>query len=203
MADLDQSQLKGAFDSLLGYIDKPWKVVAIAFLGLLAFTGYFVWQNQAVMIGAYTKSKELPTLNSSRFDQAARTIFKGTNADMVAIFHVDPILGKRIVERIYIADGTRYKEFDGDDIGLFNRNVRNNEDIIRLMANEVPCSEYPTAQSEIGIWYKSIGINYTCRISVPPDSNQFIGQMTIGWKEKPKSEPEAIVSIAALMLSRK
>jgi hypothetical protein len=203
MADIDQNQLKSAFDSLLGYIDKPWKVFAIAFLGLLAFASYFVWENQAIMIGAYSKSKERPVLNSSRFDQAARTVFKGTNADVVVIFSVDSILGKRVVERIYVADGSRYKEFDGYDIGLFNRNVNNNNDIIRLMANEIPCADYLVAQSEIGLWYKSIGINYTCRISVPPDSNQFIGQLTAGWKQKPKDDPESILSISALMLSRK
>jgi hypothetical protein len=195
--------MKELVPQILAYVSSPFKLFAIVIMATLAFAGYFVWQNQAVMIGAYTKSKELPTLNSSKFDQSARTIFKGTNADVVVIFSVDSILGKRIVERVYVADGTRHKEFDGEDIGLFNRNLRNNEDIIRLMANEVPCSEYPTAQSEIGIWYKSIGINYTCRISVPPDSNQFIGQMTVGWKEKPKGEPEHILSISALMLSRK
>jgi len=195
--------VKDLVPQILEYVSSPFKLFAIIIMATLAFAGYFVWENQAVMLGAYSKSKERPTLNSSKFDQAARTVFKGTNADVVAIFSVDSILGKRIVERIYIADGSRYKEFDNSDVGLFNRNVRNNEDIIRLMANEVPCSAYPTAQSEIGIWYKQIGINYTCRISIPPDSNQFIGQMTVGFKEKPKDDPEAILSISALMLSRK
>lgn len=195
--------MKDLVPQILEYVSSPFKLFAIIIMATLAFAGYFVWENQAVMLGAYSKSKERPSLNSSKFDQAARTIFKGTNADVVVIFGVDSILGKRIVERVYVSDGSRHKEFDGNDIGLFNRNIRNNEDIIRLMANEVPCSEYPTAQSEIGIWYKQIGINYTCRISVPPDSNQFIGQMTVGWKEKPKDDPEAILSIAALMLSRK
>jgi hypothetical protein len=195
--------MKDLVPQILEYVSSPFKLFAIVIMASLSFVGYFVWENQAVMLGAYSKSKERPTLNASKFDQAARTVFKGTNADVVVIFSVDSILGKRIVERVYVADGSRHKEFDGSDIGLFNRNVRNNEDIIRLMANEVPCSEYPTAQSEIGIWYKQIGINYTCRISVPPDSNQFIGQMTVGWKEKPKNDPEAILSISALMLSRK
>jgi hypothetical protein len=195
--------MKDLVPQILEYVSSPFKLFAIIVMASLSFVGYFVWQNQAVMLGAYEKSKERPVLNSSKFDQAARTVFKGTNADVVVIFSVDSILGKRIVERIYVSDGSRHKEFDGNDIGLFNRNVRNNEDIIRLMANEVPCADYPKAQSEIGIWYKSIGINYTCRISIPPDSNQFIGQMTVGWKEKPSDDPEAILSISALMLSRK
>jgi hypothetical protein len=203
MAELNQVNAKETFLGVLNYIDSPFKLAVVILLAFLSFAGYFVWENQAIMIGAYEKSKERPTLNSSKFDQAARTVFKGTNADVVVIFSVDTILGKRVVERIYVADGSRYKEFDGNDIGLFNKSTSNNSDIIRLMANEVPCADYPKAQSEIGIWYKQIGINYTCRISVPPDSNQFIGQMTVGWKEKPKDDPEAILSISALMLSRK
>jgi hypothetical protein len=54
------------------------------------------------------------------------------------------------------------------------------------MANEIPCGEYKSAQSEIGLWYKSVGINYTCRVSVPPDTNKFIGQITVGWKTQPE-----------------
>jgi hypothetical protein len=154
------------------------------------------------MIGAYIKNKERPVMNSDRFDAASRLIIKSTGAEVVVIFNVDTILGKRIVERVYLADGSRYKEFDGYDIGLFNKNTGNNNDIIRLMANEIPCGEYPKAQSEIGLWYKSIGINYTCRISVPPDQNQFIGQITVGWKDKPV-DPETILPIAGLMLYRK
>lgn len=172
-------------------------------MAVLTFAGYFIWQNQAVMLGAYAKSKERPTLNSAKYEQAAKTLVKGTNADVVVIFSIDTILGKRIVERIYLADGSRYKEFDGVDVGLFSKNLANNHDIIRLMANEIPCSDYPVARSEIGIWYKQIGINHTCRASVPPESNQFIGQITLGWKEKPKDDPETMLSIASSMLMRK
>jgi hypothetical protein len=174
-------------------------VLLLAFLG---FFGFFIYQHQDVMIGAYVKSKERPTMNADRFEPAARLILKSTGAEMVVIFHVDTILGRRVVERAFLADGSRYKDFDGYDVGLFTKNVANNNDVIRLMANEIPCGEYAKAQSEIGLWYKSLGVNYTCRISVPPDQNQFIGQITVGWKEKPV-DPEAILPIAAIMLSRK
>jgi hypothetical protein len=171
-------------------------------MAVLTFGGYFVWQNQAVMLGAYMKSKELPTMNHAKYDDVARLIIKGTKASTIAIFSVDTILGKRVVERIYVADGSRFKDFDGHDIGLFSKSTTNNNDIIKLMANEIPCSEYPKPQSEIGLWYKTQGINYTCRISVPPDLNQFIGQITVGWKEKPQ-DPEDILIIASSMLMRR
>jgi hypothetical protein len=202
MAELEQGNTKETLLGVLTYIDSPFKLGVVVLLAFLTFAGYFVYQNQAVMIGAYIKNKERPTMNSDRFDAASRLIIKSTGAEVVVIFNVDTILGKRIVERVYLADGSRYKEFDGYDIGLFNKNTGNNNDIIRLMANEIPCGKYPKAQSEIGLWYKSIGINYTCRISVPPDQNQFIGQITVGWKDKPV-DPETILPIAGLMLYRK
>jgi hypothetical protein len=199
---VEQSNAKETLLGVLSYIDSPFKLGVVVLLAFLGFAGFFVYQHQEILVGAYIKNKERPVMNTDRFEPAARLILKSTQAEMVVIFHVDTILGKRIVERVYLADGSRYKEFDGYDVGLFTKNVANNSDVIRLMANEIPCSEYPKAQSEIGLWYKSIGINYTCRISVPPDQNQFIGQITVGWKDKPV-DPETILPIAGLMLYRK
>jgi hypothetical protein len=199
---VEQGNAKETLLGVLTYIDSPFKLGVVVLLMFLGFFGYFVYQNQEVMIGAYLKNKERPVMNSDKFEPAARLIIKSTGADVVVIFSVDTILGKRIVERAYLSDGSRYKDFDGHDVGLFNKNVSNNNDIIRLMANEIPCGEYQKAQSEIGLWYKSLGVNYTCRISVPPDQNQFIGQITVGWKEKP-ADPETILPIAGLMLYRK
>ena len=202
MAELEQGTAKDTVLGILSYIDSPFKLGVVILLAFLGFTGYFIYQNQEVMIGAYIRSKERPTMNADRYEPAARLIMKTTGATVVVIFSVDTILGKRVVERAYLADGSRYKDFDGYDVGLFTQNINNNNDIIRLMANEIPCGDYPKAQSEIGLWYKSIGVNYTCRISVPPDKNQFIGQITVGWNEKPV-DPENILPIAALMLHRK
>lgn len=193
--------MKDLLPQILAYVSSPFKLFAIVIMAVLTFAGYFIWQNQEVMLGAYKKSKELPTMNSDRYDDASRLLFKGTNADVVVIFSVNTVIGKRIVERAYIPE-SRYKEFDGHDVGLFSKNLANNNDIIKMMADEIPCSEYPKAQSEIGLWYKNIGINYTCRIAVPPSNNQFIGQITVGWKEKP-SDPEAMLIIASSMLMRK
>jgi hypothetical protein len=202
MAEVEQGNAKETLLGVLNYIDSPFKLVVVLLLAFLGFSGFFVYQNQDVMIGAYIKNKERPVMNVDKFEPAARLILKATQADVVVIFSVDTILNKRIVERAYIADGSRYKEFDNHDVGLFTKNINNNNDVIRLMANEIPCGEYAKAQSEIGLWYKSLGVNYTCRVSVPPDQNQFIGQITVGWKEKP-ADPENILPIAALMLSRK
>ena len=197
-------KLDSTFEKVLAYVDSPFKLVAIIIMGLAAFTGYFVWQNQTVLIGAYTESKKMPSINEARVDDAANVLFKQTDAKFVAVFKVNPILGTRVLYRLYTKDG-RSKDMEGLDVGLFTTNVANNNDVVKLMAGETPCSSYLRPQSELGIWYISQGVSFTCRISIPPDRSRFIGQITAGWAEQPENMEHVIsmLGIAANMLVKR
>jgi len=83
-------------------------------------------------------------------------------------------------------------------------NPNNNRDVVALMANEIPCGEYKTAQSEVGLWYIEKGMTYGCRISVPPEQDRFIGQLTVGWATPPANleHTRAMLMIAATMLAK-
>jgi hypothetical protein len=130
-------------------------------------------------------------------------LFKNTNATTVAVFKVNPMFGTRTLHRAYAKDG-RDKTNDGLDVGLFTQNASNNADVVKLMANEIPCGPYLTAQSEMGLWYISKGVTFTCRVSVPPEPSRFVGQITVGWDKEPPDMEAArtMLSIAASMLSR-
>ncbi len=170
---------------VLTYIDSPFKLLVVLLLGILGFIGHFVYVNQGVFLSVYMKQRELPKLNESRFDDVSALLMKELKAEVVAIFAVDPMLNKRVSVRAYQREGGREAKVEGIDVGLFTSNSANNVDVIDLIASKVPCSEYKRPQSEIGLWYMYKGITYTCRISVPPEINQFIGQITLGWKSKP------------------
>lgn len=190
-------------DKILGYVDSPFKLFAIVLMAVFTFAGYFLWQNQAFLIGAYKEHKKLPTIAEDRVEDVAAHLFKHTDAAMVAIFKVNPIFGTRVLYRAYTKDG-RDKTHEGLDVGLFTTNSSNNKDVVALMASEIPCGPYKTAQSEIGLWYIEKGVTYGCRISVPPEQGKFIGQITVGWREEP-TDIEAyrtLLQIAATMLSR-
>jgi hypothetical protein len=72
------------------------------------------------------------------------------------------------------------------------------------MANEIPCSEYAVAQSEIGLWYIEKGVTFGCRISVPPEQGRFVGQVTVGWAKEPTDldKAKSMLQIASTMLSK-
>jgi hypothetical protein len=191
-------------DKVLGYVDSPFKLFAIILMGVIAFAGYFLWQNQTFMMDAYKESKKLPEINTSRTDDASSMLLKKTGSTVVAVFKVNPLFNSRVLYRAYTKEG-RDKTIEDIDVGLFSQNSSNNSDVVRLMTNEIPCGEYRYAQSEVGLWYLEKGVGYTCRVSVPPDSHRFVGQITVGWAEQPKDieQVKFMLEIASAMLTKR
>ena len=191
-------------DKVLGYVDSPFKLFAIILMGVIAFAGYFLWQNQTFMMDAYKESKKLPEINTSRTDDASSMLLKKTGATVVAVFKVNPLFNSRVLYRAYTKEG-RDKTIEDIDVGLFSQNSSNNSDVVRLMTNEIPCGEYRYAQSEVGLWYLEKGVGYTCRVSVPPDSHRFVGQITVGWAQQPENieQVKFMLEIASAMLTKR
>jgi hypothetical protein len=191
-------------DKVLTYVDSPFKLFAILIMGVVAFAGYFLWQNQEFMFDAYKESKKLPEINTSRADDASSMLLKKTGASVVAVFKVNPLFNSRVLYRAYTKDG-RDKTIEDIDVGLFSQNSSNNADVVKLMTNEIPCGEYRFAQSEVGLWYLEKGVGFTCRVSVPPDSHRFVGQITVGWAESPTDlqQVKFMLEIASAMLTKR
>ena len=188
---------------VLSYVDSPFKLFALILMAMFAFSGYFVWQNQAFLFEAYKENKKLPTIAEDRAEDVAAHLFKNTNAAVVAIFKVNPLFGTRVLYRAYTREG-RDRTHEGLDVGLFTQNSANNRDVVALMANEIPCSEYAVPQSEIGLWYIDKGVRFGCRVSVPPEQGRFVGQITVGWEKEPKDvhKEMSMLLIASTMLSK-
>lgn len=190
-------------DKILAYVSSPFRLFAMVLMAVLTFSGYFVYTNQELLIGAYKESKKIPTIAEDRVEDAAAHLFKQSGALIVAVFKVNSMFGTRVLYRAYGKNG-RDKTNDGLDVGLFTQNASNNADVVKLMASEIPCGEYKSAQSEMGLWYIARGVAYTCRISVPPEPGRFVGQITVGWATQPEDldQAKAMLQIAATMLAR-
>jgi hypothetical protein len=191
-------------DKVLTYVDSPFKLFAILVMGVVAFAGYFLWQNQTFMFDAYKESKKLPEINDARADDASSMLLKKTGATVVAVFKVNPLFNSRVLYKAYTKDG-RDKTIEDIDVGLFSQNSANNADVVKLMTNEIPCGDYRYAQSEVGLWYLEKGVTFTCRVSVPPDSHRFVGQVTVGWVEPPQDiqQVKFMLEIASAMLTKR
>jgi hypothetical protein len=199
-----QDKALGVLDRVLSYVDSPFKLIALLVMFLFGFGAWFIYSNQELLVGAYKESQKLPSINEARVEDAAAVLIKHAGATTVAIFKVNPLFGTRVLYRAYTKDG-RDKRLEGIDVGLFTQNPNNNADVVKLMAGETPCSDYAKPQSEIGIWYMEAGVTFGCRISVPPDNTRFIGQITVGFKDRPESieDAQSMLLIASSMLTKK
>lgn len=199
-----QDKALGVLDRVLAYVDSPFKLFALVLMAVLTFSGYFIYEHKEILVGAYKESKRIPDVNEDRAEDAATMLFRQTGAQFVAVFKVNQMFGTRVLYRAYTKEG-REKSMEGIDVGLFSQNAANNADLIKLMENEVPCSEYKEPQSEIGLWYVAQGVTFTCRTSVPPDSFKFYGQITVGWKDRPENieQTKTLLGIAASMLTKR
>ena len=188
---------------VLAYVDSPFKLFALILMAVLAFAGWMVYDHRDLIVGTYKEHQKLPDIVEDRVEDAVAHLFKTTGATTVAVFKVNPLLGTRVQYRAYTKEG-RDKTNDGLDVGLFTANQANNQDVVNLMAGNVPCGEYKAAQSEIGLWYIEKGMRFGCRISVPPEPSRFVGQITVGWATPPADldQTRAMLNIAATMLSR-
>ncbi len=188
---------------VLAYVDSPFKLFALIIMAVLAFAGYFVYDNRELIVGTYKEHQKLPQIAEGRVDDAATHLFKHTGAQVVAIFKVNPITNSRVLFRAYTKEG-RDKTVEGLDVGLFSGNANNNKDVVTMMANEIPCGEYKVAQSEIGLWYIEKGMTFGCRISITPEHDRFIGQITVGWATPPANleQTKAMLQIASAILAK-
>jgi hypothetical protein len=199
----EKTNANDTLSTVLAYVDSPFKLFALILMAVLAFIGYLVYDHRELIVGTYQEHQKLPDIAEDRVEDAVSHLFKTTDATVVAIFKVNPLLGTRVQYRAYTKEG-RDKLNDGLDVGLFTANQANNQDVVNLMAGTIPCSEYKSAQSEIGLWYIEKGMRFGCRVSVPPEPSRFVGQITVGWDKPPADleQARAMLNIAATMLSR-
>jgi len=191
-------------DTLLKILEwvghNPFRLIILLVLGVFGMGAWVVYTEKDAFMSSYRAQQALPHMNG-KYEEATTFMLKHSDVEMVAIFEVNPLLNTRKLAWLYVKSEGRIRDYDGYDVGLFTKDLDNNRDVISLMSGQVPCSEYARPQSYIGFVYKEKGINWMCRMSVPPDPSKFIGQISVGWKEQPDEEAARVVlRIASGML---
>lgn len=191
--------LKDFLLKLLEWIgSSAFRLFTVVVLLLLMTVGWFFYSEKDMLVQTYKAQQALPKMNGE-YEKSANFILKNTSVELIAIFEVNTMLNTRKLVYLVTRKGGRNKSNDGLHVGLLSKNHQNNKDIIELMADNIPCGEYKQPQSQIGFLYKDIGINYMCRISVPPEPGTFIGQISIGWKDE-IVDPEVIEKSKTVMI---
>ena len=83
---VEQENAKETLLGVLSYIDSPFKLGVVVLLMFLGFFGYFVYQNQEVMIGAYLKNKDaqIKAINTQLLDAISELRKRSSRAESAA-----------------------------------------------------------------------------------------------------------------------
>lgn len=194
-------KLSSFFLNLLTWIgESAFRLFAVIILGIVVLGGWIVYSEKDAFMASYRAQQALPRMNGN-YEHAANFILTNSKAELVAIYEVNTLLNTRKLVYLVTRAG-RIKNHDGYDVGLLTKNYDNNNDVIGLMSGKTPCSDYHKPQSFIGFVYKKNGVDFMCRISVPAEPGLFIGQISVGWKERPEDVEIAvtIMNIASGLL---
>ena len=194
--------MKDTFVKILEWVgESPFRLFALCVVVILSAGGWFFYTEKDAFMASYRAQQALPRMNG-KFEEATTFIMKRSTADLIAIYDVNTLLNSRKLVYLYIRGEGRVKTYDGHEVGLFTGNLANNSDVINLMSGNIPCSDYTRAQSFIGFVYIEKGINFMCRISIPPEPSKFIGQISVGWKEKPEDTEtiKTLITVASGVL---
>lgn len=194
--------MKDTFVKILEWVGgSPFRLFALCVISIISAAGWFFYTEKDAFMASYRAQQALPRMNG-KYEEAVAFIMKKSTADLVAIYDVNSLLNSRKLVFLYVRGEGRIKAHDGHEVGLFTGNLANNSDVINLMSGDIPCSNYNKPQSYMGFVYLERGISYMCRISIPPEPSKFIGQISIGWKEKPEDIDTAktLITIASGML---
>jgi hypothetical protein len=191
--------------SLLTWIgESPFRLFVVILLCVFGFAGWFVYSEKDAYMASYRAQQALPHMNG-QYEEAANFVLQNSKADLVAIFDVNSLLNTRKLVYFVTREGGQDRSLYGTNVGLLTKNYDNNADVISLMSGKVPCGDYERPQSYIGFTYKSKGINYMCRISVPADPGAFIGQISVGWTKPPSDvdQERTVMTVASSLLFNK
>ena len=197
-------KIKDLLLSLLTWIgESGFRLFTVILLSVFGLCGWIVYSEKDAFMASYRAQQALPRMNGN-YEAAVNFIFANSEAELVGIYEVNTLLNTRKLAYL-VTRSERIKTYDGYDVGLLTKNYDNNNDVIELMSGKIPCSEYLRPQSFIGFLYKKSGVAFMCRISVPAEPGIFIGQISVGWKEKVEEieTAQTVLSVASALLYTK
>jgi hypothetical protein len=191
---------------ILGYMDKPWKVVAIAVLAIMAGAGWLVWHERERLFAAYLPRPHhgLVLASTVELTAAAGHLVAINQAAMAQVWAFD--IGGNAAR--FIAginkDGTAWRPAD------LNLPVRlpvivpggNEAALIEILDGNPVCADL--AANNAGLLFDRLGkagIVRICVIPIPPTGGGVLAFFIVGWLEVPDKRLQAAAVGSAVELA--
>jgi hypothetical protein len=176
-------------DRLIGYVDRPWKIFAVACLVLTGVVGMALWENRAGLAEAVLQSWVKPTLRADRFPKIAARLQAATGADLVLIAEV--AIRTNLITNV---DGL-LRNNPGWQPQLTPRPlfgaIRDPQRYVQFIEGRAVCHDLDAGGADEERAEVALGLKRRCYIAIPPVLDALVGILGIAWKAPLSPEGEA------------
>jgi hypothetical protein len=180
--------------SVLGYVDRPWRALFILVILLVGGAGFFVYEHRADIVQAWLQRSQQPgTLTIGSEAELSNVIddmfvnAASTGVDAIAIWSVD-IGGNRAALKIgKRSDGTPWK-ITPTVLQWVHPEV-NTPMLTRLFKGESSCDDPRQYSGTLSGSLIAEGFVYICYTPEPPNNKDVIvGLVALAWRTKPSEQ---------------
>jgi hypothetical protein len=187
--------LTGLAGRVLGYMDRPWKAVAVIVLLVLLGFGFIAWEERALLL----QPLRMPGKASLKLDalqRSASNLLQETNADVVTIwaFDVESNTQSYLVAR---TRGGAPWDFAPKSLPAITSAIRS-EEVVKLLRGTPICDDPADRGALLMKYLAASGMHRVCIVPVPPTPELVLAGLYVAWRTPPEPRLEEAAVGAAI-----
>jgi hypothetical protein len=177
-------------DRIIGYVDKPWKILAVIVLAGAAVVGWTLWERRAEIAEAVLEGWVKPRLEAERFTgKFGNELLQQTRADLTVLARIT--LHENLIQDIdgYKRDEPAWRPPPNPRPVFYAE--RDPQLLVGLMEGKPICRDIIGNDGEEERLLAGLGMKRRCYVAVPPVLDALVGGLMVAWREPLGLEAES------------
>jgi uncharacterized membrane protein len=187
--------VSGIIDSVLRFIDRPWKAVTVVVLIVILGVGWVLYEKRDVLLESWLTPSS-PELRMNLIQDALARLIVETNADLVQIWEADLSTNSQrfIAARRHDGDRPVIPSPRRLPIIVHTSDMRR---LVDLLEGRAICVDLSATGAPVVRRLAERGMKRGCAVPIPPSPESFVGIIYMAWVNPTDANNENIVVAAA------
>jgi hypothetical protein len=180
---------------MLAYLDKPWKVVAVALLALLGAAGWVLYEKREILIDAWLKPASVE-LQEALVPAALAMLVQETDADLVQVWMIDLDANSQRFIAGRNRDGERTGTPTPQRLPIFG-GISDIRALVEFLEGRATCADLSPQGPPLVRRLVERGMRRACGVPITAPPDRFIGVIYLAWQTPGDAISETIAIGAA------